>query len=599
MRLVQHKPIIDTWGLDDWRRESERCLRDHTFQQALDAVNKAIACPGGADNIPLLEIRSEALEKLGSGNSALSDAKQMVHIDKAYAKGYLRAGRILEARNEVKYLHHALGIYTYGLKHVPTTNKYYAHLKACHIRVERWLSPGKRDDPFQVLPIELALACLKYMTLRDLTRARGVSKGWKAFLNGSPELWTKIDLSEAKRAVPSTFIRSCITLAKQKVTRVRFNNHSTPSTLRFLGIKCQKLESLDFLRTNYGPSSFRDLVTTCRSLRRLKITHGTTVTLDSINYVLQHCPTLVELEATGITVGTAGAVVWNTQMPNLQKLELVADELTETPNVDLLRLGNAPDGISHQGLLAFTPNLTHLHVEDFRDYPLNVKILPSLTHLEKVHFEGLRFSRFPSFAPSLIHLHINGCHATASVGSLRKANHLPNLKHLHLDWDDMGITEDDENPRQDKDEEPKEPVPTYLDELLLRKDDGVKADLNECSKLQSFYCSYRGRPFGYLSNPRLEDVEVLSLDYWPIDDRVVEDLPVLFRNLKFLDLSHTDVTGVGIKAVIEGLPRGQLQTLRIDYCSHVSPDAIDYGARYTKVHFSSYKERQTGRRILT
>jgi F-box/TPR repeat protein Pof3 len=64
--------------------------------------------------------RAASFEKLKNYNAALKDGREMIKVDKQDIKGYLRTGSILQKVNKPEK---AIGIYKYGMEHVPVHNR--------------------------------------------------------------------------------------------------------------------------------------------------------------------------------------------------------------------------------------------------------------------------------------------------------------------------------------------------------------------------------------------------------------------------------------------------------------------------------------------
>ena len=77
-----------------------------------------------------------------------------------------------------------------------------------------------------------------------------------------------------------------------------------------------------------------------------------------------------------------------------------------------------------------------------------------------------------------------------------------------------------------------------------------------------------------LDNPRLTELEYLSLSgVRDINDASVTQIIKTLPKLQVLDLSRTDITGVGVK---QALTSKHLEQLVLDDCSHIGFDAIEW-----------------------
>lgn len=72
--------------------------------------------------------------------------------------------------------------------------------------------------------------------------------------------------------------------------------------------------------------------------------------------------------------------------------------------------------------------------------------------------------------------------------------------------------------------------------------------------------------------PRSKTVEELSLAQLHLADKRTLDIVALYPNLRKLDVSSTQVTGVAIKEFVN---RG-ITTLKLDECNQISPDAVEW-----------------------
>lgn len=72
--------------------------------------------------------------------------------------------------------------------------------------------------------------------------------------------------------------------------------------------------------------------------------------------------------------------------------------------------------------------------------------------------------------------------------------------------------------------------------------------------------------------PASNSVEELSLASLIIRERRILEIITLYPNLERLDVSGTKVTGVAVKQLV----KMGIRWLKLDECSEVSPDAVDY-----------------------
>ena len=79
-------------------------------------------------------------------------------------------------------------------------------------------------------------------------------------------------------------------------------------------------------------------------------------------------------------------------------------------------------------------------------------------------------------------------------------------------------------------------------------------------------------------------IEELAMKATDVDDEVAETLALHLPSLTTLDLSHTRVTGVGVKALAEK-PGSKLKLLNLNHCRDVGRDAVEY-ARWRGIDVS-------------
>lgn len=134
------------------------------YDKALDTFTQAIDARSPPD-VSLYDYRAATWEKLEKLEEALRDARQMIRLQKAEVRGYLRAGKILQKLHKPEV---ALGIYQYGIRNVPASNGNYDLLQKMHDKLTRQLAPPKSVDPFVVMPVELIEMILSYLSFYDM-----------------------------------------------------------------------------------------------------------------------------------------------------------------------------------------------------------------------------------------------------------------------------------------------------------------------------------------------------------------------------------------------------------------------------------------------
>lgn len=94
------------------------------YEKALETFSKGIeSCP----TAELYDHRAATYDKLGNFNAAVKDGREMIRLNKKDVKGYLRTANVLEKMEKPET---AIGIYKYGMKNVPVSDK---NFKVCDV----------------------------------------------------------------------------------------------------------------------------------------------------------------------------------------------------------------------------------------------------------------------------------------------------------------------------------------------------------------------------------------------------------------------------------------------------------------------------------
>jgi F-box/TPR repeat protein Pof3 len=108
-----------TLSSEEYQELGRRYYRHNQYEKAVEAFTNGIE----AANNPtpsLFDHRAASYDKLADFNSALKDGREMIKLNKKDIKGYLRTGSVLQKMHK---LDTAIGIYKYGMKHVPVDDK--------------------------------------------------------------------------------------------------------------------------------------------------------------------------------------------------------------------------------------------------------------------------------------------------------------------------------------------------------------------------------------------------------------------------------------------------------------------------------------------
>ena len=102
---------------NEYQELGRRYYKLKQFDKALETCNNAInACP----TLGLYDHRAACYDKLGDYKAAVEDGRAMIKLEKQDVRGYLRTASVLE---KMELPDRALGIYKYGMKHVPVDDQ--------------------------------------------------------------------------------------------------------------------------------------------------------------------------------------------------------------------------------------------------------------------------------------------------------------------------------------------------------------------------------------------------------------------------------------------------------------------------------------------
>ncbi|KAI4706210.1 hypothetical protein J4E89_008943 [Alternaria sp. Ai002NY15] len=550
------------------------------YEKALETFSKGIeACP----TADLYDHRAATYDKLGNLNAAVKDGREMIRLNKKDVKGYLRTASILEKLEKPET---ALGIYKYGMKNVPPSDKNFKLLQQLHDKFTRKLSPASAIDPFTVLPAELAEMVLEYCSFRHMVNCMRVSKGWRDYLSKLPKLWMHLDLSGARRPVPRSFVNTAFKRSEYRMTRVTIHRFEHMDVLKNLAKAAKDLTELELISLPHTMSAtLIDIVKSAPKLKKFtihpEITQDTAVQIMHARPVLEH-----------VVFGAlrpAGAVTnWATSFGNLRTLGMhwsspvstvnlrLHELLARTPCLESLALSNVEHFDSPQGwprdeaqlpqlkslalkrmdLLQFPllpPTLQRLFIENDggrlnlqQSLPLHQCCLPELTHLAISGFKGLE----PETLGNLLDI----CFHESETATCSTGKPLQSLT-LH------GLIDD------------------IADDMFGRGPDAQMESI--------FGDSPR------VLTPALEHLDIATT---LCNDDEIERLLMYPTGLKTIDLSHTHITGASIKMLADKLPK--LTSIKANQCANINGrDAINYAERKGISVSCQMAEQKGGRRL--
>ncbi|KAK5123926.1 hypothetical protein LTR85_002123 [Meristemomyces frigidus] len=540
-------------GQEQLQREARACYKRQDYRKALDLFNRAI---GRAATVHLLDNRAACHDKLDDLPAALKDAKKAIQLQREDPTGYLRAGKLLVKMGKQSV---ALEIYTHGLKAIKHVGQGYELLRKAHGELMSELSPPKSVDPLTVLPRELAEFVLEYLTFQQRMNACLVTKQWALFIRSTPSLWQHLDLSDAKRKVRSAFVSRAINTAKVKLTAATLNKlHDFDKALVALIRHCP-LQELVLLETGLQSQNLVEALERAKHLKSLRLARGTEIGPSTLAQVISKCArTLETLECSQISGESFPGI-----FPLCQHMESIRITVANSINGSTL-FARLPE---------FTPNLQSLvlHAPNMRSQLSNGIDLSKLQHLRlldlKLPIQAAHQLKLPPTISSLrLTATCNPPHdffKDPSAPSGVATFWLPHLQELstdlrctHVHSIAQLLGNDGASGAQTGSQSPVM-TPSKLQELSVRTSTMTAAGLDV-----------------FLSNARLRALERLTLQPTGVfDDAHVHVVAEKLVELRILDLSKTEITGVGVKDLVQ---RGHIKHLLLNDCRLLSSDAVEW-----------------------
>ncbi|KAL1964522.1 hypothetical protein VTN77DRAFT_6819 [Rasamsonia byssochlamydoides] len=576
------------------QRHGQELYRRGEYQQAIHVFTQALES-NSTDALGVLDNRSATWCKLGNFERALRDAKEMIQKDRLDERGYLRAAKALLLN---KRPFKALDIYAYGLKTLPKDHPRYALLRQLHNKLQDKMCEKFRD-PFDVLPLEIAVMVLRYLNFKQIVAILRVSKKWAQFLTSVRELWLRLDLSKAHSTVPMPAIRSYINRSKGMLTHAIINHVSPTNMGKVLELlsRCPNLTHLEVAGRCDGDKLY-NLFKTSKKLKVLITSSEIPVTRACMKKFLKDLPDLERLKIDRSLHLSSDGIAWSEKLPNLKALALTTDPDEVPAGIQELLLpcyGDLDENNTNAWVerekksLECAPNLEELSLRSMAG-KVHGRYFVSLSSLcfpklRKLSLSSLELYGRLVFPPSLEHLHIHLCERYNTRDD--PVPHLPNLTTLVLD-DFPWMTS------------------SRLARLLNATESTLKVlEVRNCFKIS-------GSDIARLASETraLKGVQTLSLlGMYRLDDAIVSQLLEGMPELRTLNIPHTAVTGVTIKTIIDmrvaeterrsekdvqgasspqsssGDPNAEkdrkplVQVLNLQGCENVSLDAIDFGRK--------------------
>ncbi|KAJ5128369.1 hypothetical protein N7526_006535 [Penicillium atrosanguineum] len=511
------------------------------FKAAIEAFGEALNVKD-ADAIGILDNRAATYCKLEQYDQARRDAKHMIKKGKEDERGYLRCAKvlILEGRPEK-----ALEIYAYGLKVLPSKHPRREMMELLHKKLQDRMMLN-RNDPFTMLPLELAAIVIQHFSFKNIVAILRVCKDWERFFGSMTHLWMEIDLSGARGKVPWTAVRSYIRRSKAMLTRAVIKNLATPSTpktMEFLS-RCPRIEHLE-LWVDYDFKEFFQKFKGHKQLKSLTLSPDISVTHDNFGRLLIELPHLEHIALWNVRPSTLAFIEgghWPKTLPNLKSITLATQQIPTPPL--------AVPGVLLPNLLVDIEPRVYPNLEELRldwDPPRYQQIFTQ-------HYEGVL-----SAAPPLEYLRIVGGKSTPMVLDALESN-LPNLNTVI--FLDAGFVTGE-----------------ILATFLIGTQAPIQTVLiDECFNVSA--ADLKAILAMKHHNPNFKLSELSLSHTRDVNDAFVRFIFEMAPDVKVLNLSHTRITGVTIRMCADARTTTdgvKLDRLFVRGCEDVSSDAVAYG----------------------
>ncbi|PLB49609.1 hypothetical protein P170DRAFT_510138 [Aspergillus steynii IBT 23096] len=536
------------------QQHGQRLYQQGSFQAAIEAFTEALSV-NDANHLDILDNRAATYTKLAQYDRALRDSRQMIKKDKHDYRGYLRCAKSLLLDNKPEK---ALEVYAYGLKVLPSVHPRRSLVAELHDKLREKMM-AKCQDPFTVLPLELARLVIQDFDFKQLVAILRVSKGWNKFLSSMRDLWMELDFSIARGKIHWSSVRAHIRRSTAMLTKVTLKNISTPSTQRVLEFvsRCPKLEHLE-LMDPYSNQAVYTLFKGSKRLKTLVVSADTVVPQEYLAKFLASLPLLERIEVYKTKSSPQSKAEWPSKLPHLRSITLGSIEPSRpTGHVPALYIPRR----EHPSIPYPLANLEELRLDSnpevFVPYPPAFNPL-DLQRLKKLDLSGIFIGDEFALPSSLEYLRIRGgAGAEEFPFSNEPPLAFPNLHTLILS-DVPWVTNR-----------------TFLYFLLEGKAPLKVLHVDKCFRLH-------GSTLAQLLCEHSQGLEELNVSHISlIDDKVVEMLAEKLLNLKVLNLTCTEITGISIKRLADirssESSHSPIERVFAKGCENVSADAVAYG----------------------
>ncbi|KAJ5225063.1 hypothetical protein N7468_006288 [Penicillium chermesinum] len=549
-------------------QRGQRLYRNGDFEAAVEAFGEALSQQDG-DKIGILDNRCAALCKLEKYDQALRDARLIIKSRKEDERGYLRCGQVLVLQKKPEK---ALEIYAYGLKSLPAGHPRRETLELMQKKLQNGLMLN-RHDPFTILPLEMAIMVLDQFSFRQIAGIMRVCKGWQRFIHSLPHLWLKMDFTGARTRVPWPAVRSYVRQSKGNLSHAVIKNlpfNSTQKSLEFVS-RCPRIEHLE-LWVDHGYKETAALFRGFKQVKILVLGPDIAVPQDSFFTLLKEMRKLEHIKILNLT----GPLVplpppdftlgWPESLPNLRSIDLrnMTDDNPPTKPLALPFL-NHPSFVERQ--MGYRPSF-YPRLEELR-LDWSPPKMSQNAFVDSDPFTSLDPDDVPPSLPPLRCLELRGLVPgrqalqllPGKIESFRYEQQFPALHSLVINdagWFTVG---------------------TLVHFLSTFKPTLRTLSLDACPRFKPTDFHWDD----FAGTPELQYLTDLSLaSFRDIEDKYATKLFEFFSDLKSLNLSSTEITGLTIRKFADArnsdshaVPK--LDRLIVKNCERISSDAVLYG----------------------
>lgn len=371
-----------------------------------------------------------------------------------------------------------------------------------------------------------------------------------------PNLWIELDFRLARKKPSLKSIQRYISYAKGKCVSLRLGHpgHNDYQALSYAIERCKELRLIR-IDDEFHPR-FARMIPDARALRVLILGGYCRLSLKQASTLIDQCQNLEQAEFHAITAPrTNNQTQWSLRR-NIYTLVMKAFALTPW---------------SFYPLIDAFPNVQRLVLRNFReDAKVDTLLdLSSLGNLEVVDLTGCHAPLPPKLPASVKEVNLNS--STKYSGStILPPPELPCLKKLSL-----ARCYDSGDPLM------------WLMKPGICNLHHLNFDGNHplCTLERMAQCGF------------FSELRTLSLSGGNVDDRFAAIIAQTAPRLESLHLTHTRITGVGVKAIVLAL-EGTLQFLDLSLCQQTSKDAVEWARTKVKTVFYNFPDLTLrGRRL--